>query len=123
MRRSSALVDRAERARVAAGEAVGRREGLLREVVVADRDRRAAVADAGMVGIDIGRACVAEDLAGEARKRCRVLPTVGDAEVVEVALVELGAALAGDEVLDRSEERRVGKGWVSTCRSGGAPNP
>src|SRR3546814_12264829 len=94
-----------------------------------------------MVGIDIGRACVAEDLAGEARQRCRVLPTVGDAEVVEVALVELGAALAGDEVLDmegrerlgrrvrfanegrqgekdgyRSEERRVGKECVGECR-------
>src|SRR3546814_18617644 len=24
---------------------------------------------------------------------------------------------------ERSEERRVGKGWVSTCRSGGAPTP
>src|SRR3546814_20304521 len=62
-----------------------------------------------MVGIDIGRACVAEGLAGEARQRCRVLPTVGAAEGVEVALVELGAALAGDEVLDMEGRERLGR--------------
>src|SRR3546814_15420225 len=38
----------------------------------------------------------------------------------------LGQRLRGRpkiELLPRSEERRVGKGWVSTCRSRGAPYP
>src|SRR3546814_13494696 len=29
----------------------------------------------------------------------------------------------GTQLKGRSEERRVGKEWASTCRSGGAPDP
>src|SRR3546814_14500448 len=37
----------------------------------------------------------------------------------------IGSAIAGKVpgVLDRSEERRVGKEWVSTCRSRWSPYP
>src|SRR3546814_10612895 len=37
------------------------------------------------------------------------------------ALLGLMGLFLADPIVERSEERRVGKGWVSTCRSRGSP--
>src|SRR3546814_11100624 len=48
--------------------------------------------------------------------------TVDDIERVNAGLKRMEKAERGeDDALDRAEERRVGKEWVSTCRSRWAP--
>src|SRR3546814_14433041 len=57
-------------------------------------------------------------IAGDARRdrRCRAHPEALVDLDADMAGVGLGAQLEG-----RSEARRVGKGWVSTCRSRWSP--
>src|SRR3546814_13089277 len=43
------------------------------------------------------------------------------AGVIDAAQHDEGVGMGGVEVIDSSEERRVGKGCVSTCRSWGWP--
>src|SRR3546814_13724418 len=46
-----------------------------------------------------------------------------EVQSLETRMAELFRAMSGpkQDVQPRSEERRVGKGWVRTCRSGGGP--
>src|SRR3546814_12350241 len=81
-------------------------------------------ARAGGTGLD-----VLEDVVGAL---ARLAIEGGRAVVAQPVVVEVGAAAAGKRQLEacrakqdiagRSEERRVGKGWVRTCRSRWSPD-
>src|SRR3546814_17414624 len=109
----------------AAGEGavidVERRELDLRFAnrVIGDR-RRTARREAGVVeAIDVA---LADAVDGEgvaavvaAKARDAILTAAG------VVAIEADARVEADDVADRSEERRVGKECVSTCRSRWSP--
>src|SRR3546814_14426744 len=67
---------------------------------------------------------VAESMPGEVELRVGAVPGIGDAEVELVWDPPWDPQKMSDEAkleLGRSEERRVGKEWVSTCRSRWSP--
>src|SRR3546814_19419274 len=82
----------------------------------------ACLVQADLLALDL--ACVAGHEARRAQlalERLVVLDQrAGDAQADRTGLAGGAAAAGGDE--DRSEERRVGKEWVSTGRSGWSPH-
>src|SRR3546814_21025200 len=97
-----------------AGSQIADQAATLQKVVMAQVERIAAWASAhGMGNLQIDTKTITDNLAGTVGRVTAALGTVLGALTSLVMIMVLGIFLA----IERSEERRVGKECVSTCRS------